>query len=291
MWTGLLAVGVLGAAPAIAVAGQATPMVTFTKDIAPILQRSCQNCHRPDALGPMSLLTYEDVRPWAKAIKRRTSTREMPPWFIERNVGIQKFRDDPSLTDGEIAKIASWADSGAPRGNPADAPPPRQFPSGADWSFGTPDLVVSSPVRTIKAVEADFQGDIGVTRTGLTEDRYIKAVEVREVRLNEKVVKVRLTRPVRRSISRRFTTPRLAHGPTSTRIARSRRAVPSTARSTWCTSWGRTPPSIPTIWASCYRPIRLSPGACTRTPTARRHRSGLISGSSSTRKATNRSTS
>ena len=188
VWTGLLATGVLVAAPAIVAAGQADASVTFTKDIAPILQRSCQNCHRPGAMAPMSLLTYEEVRPWASAIKRRTSTRAMPPWFVERNIGIQKFKDDPSLTDAEITKIATWVDSGAPRGNPADAPPPRQFLSGADWSIGTPDLVVSSPVRTIKAVEADFQGDIGVSPTGLTEDRYIKAVEVREVRLSEKVV-------------------------------------------------------------------------------------------------------
>jgi hypothetical protein len=188
VWIGLLAVGALGAAPAIAVASQAPASMTFTRDIAPILQRSCQHCHRPGAIAPMSLLTFEEVRPWASAIKRRTSTREMPPWFIERNVGIQKFKDDLSLTDAEIAKIARWVDSGAPRGNPADAPPPRQFPASADWSFGSPDLVVSSPVRTIKAVEADFQGDIGVTATGLTEDRYIKAVEVREVRLSEKVV-------------------------------------------------------------------------------------------------------
>jgi hypothetical protein len=188
VWIGLLAVGALGAAPAIAAAGQADASTTFTKDIAPIVQRSCQNCHRPGAMAPMSLLTYEEVRPWASAIKRRTSSREMPPWFIERNVGIQKFKDDLSLTDAEIAKIAKWVDSGAPRGNPADAPPPRQFPANADWSFGRPDLVVSSPVRTIKAVEADFQGDIGVTPTGLTEDRYVKAVEVREVRLSEKVV-------------------------------------------------------------------------------------------------------
>jgi hypothetical protein len=171
-----------------AAAGQDGAATTFTKDIAPILQRSCQSCHRPGAMAPMSLLTYEEVRPWASAIKRRTSTREMPPWFIERNVGIQKFKDDPSLSDAEVAKIAKWVDSGAPRGNPADAPPPREFPAGSDWSFGTPDLVASSPVRLIKAVEADFQGDIGVTPTGLTEDRYVKAVEVREVRLSEKAV-------------------------------------------------------------------------------------------------------
>jgi hypothetical protein len=137
-------------------------------------------------MAPMPLITYDDVRPWARAIKRRTASREMPPWFIEKNVGIQHFKDDISLSDAEIEKIGKWVDAGAPRGNPADAPPPRQFATGADWSFGTPDLVVSSPVRKIGAVEADFQGDIGVTPTGLTEDRYIKSVEVREVRLSEK---------------------------------------------------------------------------------------------------------
>src|SRR5438046_5550941 len=84
------------------------PSVTFTKDVAPVLQRSCQTCHRPGGMAPMSLVTYEDVRPWARAIQKRTSAREMPPWFIERNVGIQKFKDDISLSDEEIAKIAKW---------------------------------------------------------------------------------------------------------------------------------------------------------------------------------------
>jgi hypothetical protein len=112
-----------------------TDAVTFTKDIAPILQRSCQNCHRPDSLAPMSLITYEEVRPWAKAIKERTLLRgrrgSMPPWFIEKEIGIQKFKDDVSLTDVEIGKISRWADSGAPRGNPADMPPARVFADNA----------------------------------------------------------------------------------------------------------------------------------------------------------------
>ena len=106
----------------------ATPQVTFTKDIAPILQRSCQNCHRPDSLAPMSLLTYEEARPYAAAIKHRTSIRSkqgtMPPWYIEKEIGIQQYKNDISLSDEEVAKIARWADSGAPRGNPADMPPP-----------------------------------------------------------------------------------------------------------------------------------------------------------------------
>src|SRR4051794_23954410 len=87
--------------------------VTFTKDIVPILQRSCQNCHRPNQIAPMSFLTYREVRPWAKAIKEKVARRDMPPWFVDRNVGIRKFKDDPSLSDQEIATIAAWVDSGA----------------------------------------------------------------------------------------------------------------------------------------------------------------------------------
>src|SRR5207247_6944990 len=90
--------------------------VTFTRDVAPLLQRSCQTCHRPGSIAPMSLLTYEEVRPWAKSIKLKTSLREMPPWFIEKNIGIQKFKDDSSLSEKEIATIAKWTDGGAPRG-------------------------------------------------------------------------------------------------------------------------------------------------------------------------------
>src|SRR5579864_7352569 len=82
--------------------------VTFSKDIAPILQRSCQNCHQPNATAPMSLISYKDVRPWARSIKERTALRDkrgaMPPWFIEKNIGIQHYKNDPSLSDLEIAK-------------------------------------------------------------------------------------------------------------------------------------------------------------------------------------------
>src|SRR5215510_9769433 len=114
---------ILGALLAISmVAAAQTPVterpVTFAKDVAPILQQNCQVCHRPGSMAPMSLLTYEDVRPWARAIKLRTSAREMPPWYIDRNLGIHRFKNDPSLSDEQIATIAKWADSGAPLGNP-----------------------------------------------------------------------------------------------------------------------------------------------------------------------------
>src|SRR5262245_60328248 len=134
---GLSAIVVLG----VVATGQAPQKdaspVTFTKDIAPILQRSCQNCHRPNGgLAPMSLTTFEEVRPWAKAMKLRTSRREMPPWFIEKNIGIQEFKDDFSLSDEEIATIGKWADNGAPRGNLADLPAPRRFTDINAWNIG-----------------------------------------------------------------------------------------------------------------------------------------------------------
>ena len=131
------------------------PEVTFTKDIAPILQRSCQNCHRPGQVAPMSLLTYEDARPWARSMKARTAIRDkqgaMPPWYIEKNIGIQHYKNDPSLSDEEVAKIAKWADTGAPRGNMADMPAARTFPDGASWHAGEPDLIVESPEILVKA--------------------------------------------------------------------------------------------------------------------------------------------
>jgi hypothetical protein len=159
--------------------------VTFTKDIAPILQRSCQNCHRPDSVAPMSLLTYEDTRPWAKSMKYRTSLRTkpnaMPPWFMEKNIGIQQYKGDISLSDAEIAKIATWADSGAPQGNPADMPAPLKFAGAAEWQIGAPDLILSSPTVEVKATAPDWWGPIGETPTGLTEDRYVAAIEMKEV--------------------------------------------------------------------------------------------------------------
>src|SRR5678809_1479458 len=97
--------------------------VTFSKDIAPILQRSCQNCHRPGSIAPMSLLTYKDARPWAKSIQNKVANREMPPWFIDKTIGVQKFKGDPSLSDEEIGTIVSWVAAGAPEGRPADLPP------------------------------------------------------------------------------------------------------------------------------------------------------------------------
>lgn len=152
--------------------------VTFTKDVAPILQERCQVCHRAGTFAPMSLVTYEQARPWARAIKQKVLAREMPPWFIDKNIGVQHFSNDVSLTDQEIATIVKWVDAGAPQGNASDMPPPRQFPDGALWQIGKPDLIVTLPKDVVvKAKGADWWPDILVD-PGLTEDRYIQGVQI-----------------------------------------------------------------------------------------------------------------
>jgi mono/diheme cytochrome c family protein len=156
--------------------GQA--QVTFTKDVAPILQKNCQACHRPGSIAPMALLTYEDARPWGRSIKQKVATREMPPWFIDKNVGIQHFSNDRSLTDSEIATIVRWVDEGAPQGNPADMPPPRQFPDAETWQIGKPDLIVTLPKDIIVAARAPDQWPDILVDAGLTEDRYIQGVQI-----------------------------------------------------------------------------------------------------------------
>src|SRR5579862_4038554 len=107
-------------------ADEANGPITFTKDIAPILQAKCQNCHRTGEMAPMSLVTYEETRPWAKAIRERVVTRQMPPWHLDKTVGIQKFQNDISLSDAQIATIARWVDAGAPQGDPKDMPAPKE---------------------------------------------------------------------------------------------------------------------------------------------------------------------
>ena len=153
--------------------------VTFSKDIAPIFQASCQNCHRPGNIAPMSLLTYKDARPWARSIKSKVVTRNMPPWFMDKNIGIREFKDDVSLSDEQVAKISAWVDAGAPEGNPADMPPPKQFEDLDKWHIGKPDLIVKMPTKYfVKPAAPDWWGNF-MADSGLTEDRYIKAVETK----------------------------------------------------------------------------------------------------------------
>ena len=185
----LLVIGTFMTMPGLASAAQEPASdVTFTKDVLPILQRACQQCHRAGSVAPMSLLTYEEVRPWARAIRDKTAQREMPPWFIERNVGVSRFKEDASLSDEEIDTIGRWVDAGAPRGNPADAPPAVQLASLDDWRIGTPEWIVELPEeQVIGAVDADRWLDIWAD-SRFTEDRYIKAVETKPTPGGHRVV-------------------------------------------------------------------------------------------------------
>jgi hypothetical protein len=128
----------------------------------------------------MSLMTYDDARPWARAIKTRVESREMPPWHIDRNIGLQQFKNNPSLSDDEIETIGKWVDSNAPRGNPADMPPARQFEDASQWQIGKPDLIVKYPAYTVPAAGPDLFGSL-YAPSGLAEDRYIKAIQTRPV--------------------------------------------------------------------------------------------------------------
>jgi len=157
--------------------------VTFAKDIAPIFERACQSCHRPGSIGPMSLLTFNDARPWARAIKQQVAQRNMPPWYIDRPVGIQSFKNDVSLSDAEIAKISKWVDEGSPLGNPADMPPPRKFDDSNRWHIGNPDIIVNLKSEVlVKARQADQWLDIDMQDLGVKSNRYIQAMEIKPVK-------------------------------------------------------------------------------------------------------------
>jgi hypothetical protein len=159
-----------------------TAQATFAKDVAPILQEKCQSCHRPDSIAPMSLLTYEQARPWARAIKARVAARQMPPWDIDKTVGIQHFQNDRSLSDAQIDTIVRWVDAGAPLGDPNDLPRPREWPTDNVWLYeaelGPPDVVITSPPYSMPAQAQDawFKP---VVETGLTEPRWVRAIEIR----------------------------------------------------------------------------------------------------------------
>ena len=170
---------VLLVTPGVALAGgpaEANSTVTFTKDVLPILQRSCQKCHRPDTAAPMSLLTYDDARPWARSIKARVVARQMPPWHLDRSIG--EFEADPSLSDVEIATISAWADNGAPRGDPSDAPPPLALANLEQWTYGEPDLIVSMKDGFMIPAEGPDFYPSEVVDPGLAEDRYVKWVQI-----------------------------------------------------------------------------------------------------------------
>ncbi len=149
--------------------------VTFTKDVAAILYKNCAECHRPTGVAPMSLLTFKEVRPWARSVKERVLDRTMPPWFADPNHG--EFANNPSLSQSEVNTISSWVDAGAPKGDDKDLPPAPTFVEG--WAIGTPDLVLS--MQEEYPVPADGTVPYLYFRipTNFTEDRWVKAVEIK----------------------------------------------------------------------------------------------------------------
>ena len=162
---------------------QTTKNPTFTKDIAPILQARCQDCHRPNAMAPMSLLTYEETRPWARSIKERVAKRQMPPWHLDKSVGVQNFQNDMSLTDEQIATVVKWVDSGSPQGDPKDMPAAKVFPKDDEWQLAKvynrpPDMIIKSDDYTMPAVSQD-QWWKPVVDLGVKEPLWVKAVEMR----------------------------------------------------------------------------------------------------------------
>jgi mono/diheme cytochrome c family protein len=161
------------------VAAHAADAPTYTKDVARIFQAHCTQCHHDGAGTPMSLTTYENVRPWAKSIRQRVAAREMPPWHLDKTVGIRKYKNDISLSDDQIATITSWVDGGAVMGNPADMPPLQTFAPEDVWHIGKPDVIVKMDrVHTMYAQGPDWWIDY-FANVPITEDRWIKAMEVR----------------------------------------------------------------------------------------------------------------
>jgi hypothetical protein len=153
--------------------------VTFSRDVAPILQKSCQSCHHPGTSAPMSLMTYQEARPWARSIKQRVALRDMPPWHLDKTVGIRHYKNDRSLSDAEVATISRWVDSGAPEGNPKDLPPPLTFPPDSEWFIGKPDLLATTDQDFVMYPNGPDWWIDQFAETRLTEDRWIKAMEVK----------------------------------------------------------------------------------------------------------------
>ena len=166
--------------PVASIAGD--EKITYAKHIAPIFQAKCQECHQPNSIAPVSFMDYRDVLKEAKSIKHKVESRIMPPWHIDTSVGIQAFKNDRGLSDEEIEMIVAWVDDGAPLGDPADMPPPREFPDPTAWQFakqfGEPDLIVKSAPFTLAARTQDkwFRP---IVDAGLTEPRWVKAVEIK----------------------------------------------------------------------------------------------------------------
>jgi mono/diheme cytochrome c family protein len=172
---GLVATGAFGlllAQPSVA-AAQGT--VTYARDVAPIIYNNCVSCHRPTMFAPMSLMTYEETRPWARAIKQRVVKREMPPWTADAPHGV--FKNDPRLSQKDVDTIAAWVDAGAPRGDDRDLPARPTFAEG--WTIGTPDAIFTMTEDFKVPADGTIPYQYIRVPTHLTEDKWIQAIEFR----------------------------------------------------------------------------------------------------------------
>ncbi len=150
--------------------------VTFNKDVLPILQKHCQECHRPGEAAPMSLLTYKDARPWAAAMRQAVLTKKMPPWHAV-DVPHEKFLNDRRLTAAEIGTIVQWAQTGAVEGDAKDAPPPRTFAS--EWTIGKPDVVIDMGSDYKVPAKGTIDYTFFTVPTGFKQDKWVTKIEVR----------------------------------------------------------------------------------------------------------------
>jgi hypothetical protein len=158
-----------------AAAWSADTPVTFAKDVAPIFYKSCVECHRPTMFAPMSLMTYEDARPYARSIKQRVVGRVMPPWGADPAHGT--FKNDPRLSEEEIATITAWVDGGAAKGDDKDLPPQPQFADG--WTIGKPDAVFTMDEEYTIPAGGTIPYLYFRVPTHLTEDKWIQAIEIK----------------------------------------------------------------------------------------------------------------
>ena len=148
---------------------------TFYKDVLPILQDHCQQCHRPGQIAPMPLLTYAQTRANAKSIQRMVTSGKMPPWFAESKYG--HFANDPSLTAAQIEAISSWVENGVPAGDPREAPAPKQWEEG--WTIPRPDWVIQMPKPVVLPARGDVEYTYEIVPTGFTDDKWVRMSEIR----------------------------------------------------------------------------------------------------------------
>ena len=182
--TASIILAIIGLSPFSLLFAQQPNSINFAEHVAPIIYDNCVECHRPGSIAPMSLLDYETVRAWGPVIKDRVEKRSMPPYFIDKEVGVQSFEDDRSLSDQEIATIAVWVDSGSPQGDMNYLPPAPQFEDDVAWTLEDdmgrpPDLIIPIPEPFTVPADGPNWWMTFYSDTGLTEDRWIKAFETK----------------------------------------------------------------------------------------------------------------